>query len=689
MSIDNEILQEFLEEAGELFDQLNDQFVELEQNPDDGDLINAIFRAYHTIKGGAGFMKLTPMVEVCHRAEDAINQIRQQEGQVNAELIDVMFQVLDELDDMFSCVRAGDELPDANADLLQKLDQLLEKEPVQPAADAEIKNIESSPQENVQEKNGQDMDDEFEAMLDAAGNENNTASDLITDDEFEAVLDQMHGKGKHGCVSPGENKSSETDLITDDEFEAVLDQLHGKGKHSATAVAVASDIITDDEFEEALDSLHGKGKGPGAVDENTGTQENIKTVDNPAKKEKSVARKTAPPPQSETSVRVDTSCLDDIMNLVGELVLVRNRLTTLKDDVKNVKVSDAISTLELVTSELQSSVMKTRMQPIKKVFSRFPRVIRELARKLNKDINLELIGEETGLDKSLVEALADPLIHLVRNAADHGIESPQKRFESGKSRQGKVTLTAQQEGDQILLTVSDDGKGMDHNVLRKKAVEKGMMSQDAANNLSNKEAYNLIFAPGFSTKTEVSDVSGRGVGMDVVKTRINELNGNVEIDSRLGEGTVITIYLPLTLAILPTLMVKLNQYQFALPLSNVLEAFNMEPEKINVIGGQQVIRVREKPLPLFYLNPWLVRGGQFNGPETSQKVIVTQMGNQRFCLVVDHIAGQEEVVIKPLGTMLSNTQGFSGATITGDGGIALIIDVPSLLDEYAANSAVY
>ena len=717
MSIDDDILQEFLIEAGELFDQLNDQFVGLENNPDDIDIINAIFRAYHTIKGGAGFMKLMPMVEVCHRAEDAINQLRQGERQVTDELIDVMFQVLDELDDMFSCVRAGDELADANADLLHKLDNLLASPGNVSVTQVDEKNIVSPAEKN--------MDDEFEAMLETSSNQiNNKASDdknnhtdLITDDEFDAVLDQLHGKGKHGAATEMAEQPDNNELISDDEFDAVLDKLHGKGKHGAVTEKAEQPgnkgLISDDEFEAALDQLHGKGKGPGSDLNQQATtnakQSNANTLsietENTTKpagdaQDEPVAKKiekgnaatrknAADKPQAETTIRVDTSRLDDIMNLVGELVLVRNRLSTLKHEVNNTSLSEAISTLELVSAELQSSVMKTRMQPIKKVFSRFPRVIRDLARKLNKDITLELIGEETDLDKSLVEALADPLIHLVRNAADHGIESPEERFESGKPRQGTVKLCAKQEGDQILLTVTDDGKGMDHNVLRQKAVEKGMMSEDAASKLSNKEAYNLIFAPGFSTKTEISDVSGRGVGMDVVKTRINELNGNVEIDSTQGEGSVISIYLPLTLAILPTLMVRLNQYQFALPLSNVLEAFNMQPDRINVIDGNEVIRVRDKPLPLYYLNPWLVRGSRFEGPSETQKVIVVQMGNQRFCLVVDHIAGQEEVVIKPLGTMLTNTRGFSGATITGDGSIALIIDVPSLLLAYATNSAVY
>ncbi|HHJ34313.1 MAG TPA: chemotaxis protein CheA, partial [Gammaproteobacteria bacterium] len=558
---------------------------------------------------------------------------------------------------------SGEELPEARADLLTLLDQLLENKS-HGVIDEETSTSITDQQVDPVEK---DMDQEFESMLAIAAN---TSGELISDDEFDAVLDSLHGKGKHGQLP---------------ESSGVV-----KPETGSAVAENPDDLISEEEFEAELDKIYGEGKGPGNNTDklhDTGSPSRNQEIKNNTTSNVS-SIKTAKN-QSETTVRVDTSRLDDIMNLVGELVLVRNRLTNLKQEVNNGSIVEAISTLELVTSELQSSVMKTRMQPIKKVFSRFPRVIRELARKLDKDINLELIGEDTDLDKSLVEALADPLIHLVRNAADHGIESPQQRFESGKSRQGQVTLKAQQEGDQVLLTITDDGHGMDHRVLRNIAVEKGLLSEEAAKKISDKEAYNLIFAPGFSTKKTLSDVSGRGVGMDVVKTRINELNGNVEIDSELGKGSIITITLPLTLAILPTLMVKLDEYQFALPLSNVYEAFNMNPEQINIIDGQNVIRVRDKPLPLFYLNPWLVQHEKFDGPQESQKVIVVQMGNQRFCLVVDQIAGQEEVVIKPLGTMLGHTLGFSGATITGDGSIALIIDVPSLMSAYAANSAVY
>ena len=311
-------------------------------------------------------------------------------------------------------------------------------------------------------------------------------------------------------------------------------------------------------------------------------------------------------PQQETTVRVDTARLDDIMNMVGELVLVRNRLATLKSKLGDEEVANAVANLDVVTADLQNSVMKTRMQPIKKVFGRFPRVVRDLARSMNKEINLEMTGEETDLDKNLVEALSDPMVHLVRNAVDHGIETPDEREKAGKPRQGRVMLSAAQEGDHILLSISDDGKGMDADVLRRKAVEKGMMDQEAAARLDEKDCYNLIFQPGFSTKTEISDVSGRGVGMDVVKTRITQMNGSVDIDSELGRGSIITIKLPLTLAILPTLMVVLGVQSFALPLSSVVEIFNLDLQRTHMVDGQLTIMVRERALPLFYLRNWLI-----------------------------------------------------------------------------------
>jgi two-component system chemotaxis sensor kinase CheA len=679
MDIDNDILQEFLVEAGELYDRLGDQIVALEQQPDDTDLLNAIFRTFHTIKGGAGFMNLTPMVEACHRTEDIVNLLRKGERRVDAELIDVLLRVLDVLGDMFDSIRSGAEPCAADAQLLDQLQNLSRPGSTETAQP-------ESPSPAVTDSDAEaraDMDSEFDAMLHAAQTDaaeadgqtaqadppNVAANDLITDDEFEALLDELHGRGKHGSQrrTPGPEATPAPDLITDDEFEAVLDQLHGSnGAPGRAAVSQAqSSSVTKPVTTTATVARTDTKRAPknGAAHESPAAGAHAATA--------------------ETSVRVDTARLDEIMNLVGELVLVRNRLATLKTTMKRGEVVDAISSLELVTTDLQSSVMKTRMQPIRKVFSRFPRVIRDLSRQLHKDIELRLLGEETEIDKSLVEALADPLIHLVRNAVDHGIESPEERIAAGKPAQGNLTLCAQQDGDQILLSICDDGRGMDHQVFRAKAVENGMMNEEAANNLSDTEAFNLIFAPGFSTKAEISDVSGRGVGMDVVKTRITELNGSVEINSTLGAGSVINIRLPLTLAILPTLMVELGGYKYALPLTNVNEAFNVEAEHVNVVDGQEVMRVRDQPLPLFYLRNWLVKDTHLHGLSEGHKVIVVQMGGRRLCLVVDHIIGQEEVVIKPLGAMLCTTPGFAGATITGDGGIALIIDLAGLVGAYA------
>jgi two-component system chemotaxis sensor kinase CheA len=367
---------------------------------------------------------------------------------------------------------------------------------------------------------------------------------------------------------------------------------------------------------------------------------------------------------------------------VGELVLVRNRLLSLSNNVNDESMAKAIANLDVVTGDLQGAVMKTRMQPIKKVFGRFPRVVRDLARTLKKEITLVLEGEDTDLDKNLVEALADPLVHLVRNSVDHGIEMPEERKAAGKPTMGTVKLTASQEGDHILLSIIDDGKGMDPDKLKEIAVSRGVMDADAAARMTDVEAFNLIFAPGFSTKTEISEVSGRGVGMDVVKTKINQLNGNVNIDSKMGVGTTLEIKVPLTLAILPTLMIVIGEQTFALPLGSVNEIINLDMQKTNTVDGQLTMIVRSKAIPLFYLGEWLARG-EVNIDKTKGHVVVVQIGTKQLGFVVDALIGQEEVVIKPLDELLQGTPG----TITSDGGIALILDVPGLLKKYAAKKA--
>lgn len=710
---DEEILQDFLVEAGEILDLLSEQLVELESRPDDMNLLNAIFRGFHTVKGGAGFLQLNELVECCHIAENVFDILRKGERRVDSALMDVVLEALDAVNSMFTEVRERTDLTPATPALLAALARLAEPAGAEQAAPVE------APAEPVL-ASGDITDSEFEALLGAldepaAPVSSAASNDEITDDEFESLLDQLHGKGQFvapeisatpAAPAVSAPASSAGDEITDDEFESLLDQLHGKGQFVTPAVSApvapaaqvepaadASGEITDDEFEALLDQLHGKGKfvEPEAIKPVVPAPvakpaEPSSVAAKPAAKPVSVAapvaEKAAPPSEAETTVRVDTARLDEIMNMVGELVLVRNRLVRLGSSSGDEAMSKAVSNLDVVTADLQTAVMKTRMQPIKKVFGRFPRLVRDLARSLKKEINLELVGEETDLDKNLVEALADPLVHLVRNAVDHGIETPEEREASGKSRGGKVVLSAEQEGDHILLSISDDGKGMDADVLRAKAVEKGLLDKDAADRLNEFECYNLIFAPGFSTKTEISDVSGRGVGMDVVKTKINQLNGTVNVFSVKGQGSKIVIKVPLTLAIMPTLMVMLANQAFAFPLVNVNEIFHLDLSRTNVVDGQEVVIVRDKALPLFYLKRWLI-GNAAHVEQGEGHVVILTVGSQRIGFVVDQLVGQEEVVIKPLGKMLQGTPGMSGATITGDGRIALILDVPSMLKHYA------
>jgi two-component system chemotaxis sensor kinase CheA len=719
---DDEILQDFLVEAGEILELLSEQLVDLEQRPDDYDLLNAIFRGFHTVKGGAGFLQLNPLVDCCHEAENVFDILRNGKRTVTSDLMDVILESLDTINEMFDAVRQGQKPSPATPKLLATLHRLAQPETNDaPVPEATAVKVEET------------------ADVMATGADSEKLED-ITDDEFEKLLDALDGKKSEVASVSSENATVDglglddsdtffdvsdeaavaetSDEITEDEFEALLDQIHGSGTSakpvdtpSAPIPSGSDDLITDSEFEDLLDRLHGKGQNPATPDVEPAKAADIKVeavkaevlkpqaevkkpdlkkpeVVQPKAVEKPVAKPAgksleASAPAAETTVRVDTKRLDDIMNMVGELVLVRNRLVRLGLKSNDEAMSKAVSNLDVVTADLQSSVMKTRMQPIKKVFGRFPRVVRDLARSLKKEVNLELRGEDTDLDKNLVEALADPLVHLVRNAVDHGVELPDQREAAGKSRVGVVTLAAEQEGDHILLSIEDDGGGMDANILRGIAVKKGVMDQDAADRLTENECYNLIFAPGFSTKDVISDVSGRGVGMDVVKTKITQLNGILNIDSTLGKGTRIEIKVPLTLAIMPTLMVMLKDQAFAFPLVSVNEIFHLDLSKTNVVDGQEVIVVRDKPIPLFHLKRWLVKGEADANADESSHVLVVSIGNQRAGFVVDQLIGQEEVVIKPLGAMLHGTAGMAGATITGDGRIALILDVPSMLQHYA------
>ncbi len=653
-AFDEDIASDFILEAQEILDRLGEQLVSLEQAPQDSDQLNAVFRGFHTLKGGAGFLGINAMVELCHAAEETLGMARSGKAVLQAHHFDAAQQSLDWLQAMLDAVSGGTEPQHAPPALIA----LFDVDAAPPIAAAAV------------------------ATPAASG-------DLIDEDEFEALLDQLHGGAAPGAKSAATApaKAKGDDLISEDEFEALLDELHGAAapgtKPAAAPAAKAkagSDLIDEDEFEALLDQLHGGG-APGAKPLAAAAAAPSIPAPTPAAPRAPAAPKpTAPAPakpaaEPEHTVRVDTKRLDAIVNLIGELVLSRNRLKTLRIRLKDEELDRAVSVLDIATARLQSAVMRTRMQPVGKVFSRFPKVARDVARNLKKEVDLELIGAETELDRNLVEALADPLVHLVRNAIDHGIEMPDLREAQGKPRSGHVRLSAHQEGDYVSIEVQDDGAGIDPERLRAKAREKGLLDPEAAARLSSEECLHLVFLPGFSTKQEVTDISGRGVGMDVVQSRIRELSGQIQIQSELGRGSRFLIRVPLTLAILPTLLVQAGEDIYALPLARVMEVLHAPPSSLGWFDGRAVLDRKSHTLPLLDLRQWL---DVEPAPSTLLTIVVLQMGEARFGLVVDQVRGREEVVIKPLPRALRGLKGYAGATLIGDGRMALILDVDGL-----------
>ncbi|MBN6150062.1 chemotaxis protein CheA [Xanthomonas sp. AmX2] len=585
-AVPDDIAADFIIEAQEILDRLGEQLVSLEQAPQDTEQLNAVFRGFHTLKGGAGFLAIHAMVELCHAAEETLGMARAGQATLQAHHFDAAQQSLDYLQSMLDAFGSGGEPPHAPPELIAQFDV---NAPAVPAAGP-------------------------------------------------GTRDSGLGKSQAPAA-----KSADPELISDDEFEALLDSLHGGAAPSAEP-----QISRVPSPESRVPAASAAPK-PAAA---------------PAK-----------PAEAEHTVRVDTKRLDAIVNLIGELVLARNRLKTLRVRLRDEELDRAVSGLDIATARLQSAVMRTRMQPVGKVFSRFPKVARDVARSLNKEVELELIGADTELDRNLVEALADPLVHLVRNAIDHGIEAPALREASGKPRSGHVRLSAQQEGDYVSIEVQDDGAGIDPERLRAKAREKGLIDPEAAARLTTEECLHLVFLPGFSTKQEVTDISGRGVGMDVVQSRIRELSGQIQIQSELGRGSRFLIRVPLTLAILPTLLVQAGDTVYALPLARVVEVLHAPLRSLGWFDGRAVLDRQSHTLPLVDLRLWL---GIDAPPLPLLTVVVLQAGESRVGLVVDQVRGREEVVIKPLPRALRGLPGYAGATLIGDGRLALILDVDGL-----------
>lgn len=691
--MDEEILQDFLVEAGEIIEKLDEQLVQIEKTPDDKDLLNSIFRGFHTVKGGAGFLELNELVDICHAAENVFDMLRNGKITLNSDSMDAVLQAYDEITRLFSAVQNREPLEPVPQELISRLHDIADGKSGAPAAAAAPAAAPApAPEPKVEAVAPPPPPPAPEpapavAASSSDGSDDGHSIDDITEEEFEALLDQLHGKG-HAPGAAGdlalEEHSAQEKPASVDETDLEFDKMLQAAGHNDSPAAPAAPAPVAAPAAAAPAPAAAAAPAPSKEEKKlTAIQEKIAAATKvPARG--NAAASSGAAADVETTMRVDSKVLDDIMNMVGELVLVRNRLVSIAAHRSDQEMNKVIANLDVVTADLQGSVMKTRLQPIKKVFGRFPRLVRDLARKLDKQINLVMEGEDTELDKNLVDALADPMIHMVRNCCDHGIELPNERTAKGKPVTGTVTLSAAQQGDHILLRIIDDGAGMDPDKLRQVAVRKGVLDEEAAARISDEEAYNLIFAPGFSTNTVITDISGRGVGMDVVKTNISKLNGSVRVLSEVDKGTTIEIKVPLTLAILPTLMVQISGRTFALPLTSVSEIFYLDLSSMRNVDGQNTVIIRDKAVPLFFLKQWFENSNISEYLKGKAHIVLVQVpASNLIGFVVDELVGQEEVVIKPLDSLLRHTPGMSGATITSDGGIALILDIPALIRAYA------
>ncbi|KAF0814456.1 Chemotaxis protein CheA [Andreprevotia sp. IGB-42] len=615
-----DLLQDFLTESSELLSEVDNKLVELEKRPNDKNLLNDIFRGFHTIKGGAGFLNVEAMVSLCHRTENLFDKLRNGELTLSLENMDVIMAATGEVREMFGALSQKRQPPPAPAHILAALDLVLQGE--------------------------------IAALAPVAA----PAAPVAAPVAAPATAAPAGG--------------SEPD------WQNLYDNLLDKAPTPVPAVAAEPAPVPA-----APAVIEGEARAVMVE-----PMQSLKPAPAPKTQPQGGMQQVAAP---ETTIRIDTVRLDQVLNLSGEIGLTKNRLTTLRSDIMAGKMDtgtlkaldEAISQLDLLVGDLQNAVMKTRMQPIGRLFQKYPRLARDLARQLGKDVELVLTGEETELDKTMLEDLNDPLVHLVRNAVDHGVETIEERIAAGKSAKAVVELSATQVGDHILIEITDDGRGMRPDVIRKKAIEKGLIDVETANSLDEKQSLQLIFLPGFSTKDQISSISGRGVGMDVVKTNIMKLNGRIDINSAVGEGSRFSISLPLTLAILPVLVVRVCDQPFAVPLAMVREIIPIDAKQVQEVSGRATIVVRDEILPVKSL------AGLLGWQETQVPHfgVLMQTAEHSFILAVDSFVGRDDVVIKPLQNIRPN--GVAGATLSGDGSVVLVLDMESLLASSTADAS--
>ncbi len=645
-----EIMEDFLIEAFEMNEQLDQDLVELEHSPEDLDLLNRIFRVAHTIKGSSSFLNLNILTHLTHNMEDVLNRARKGEIKITPDIMDVVLRSIDLMKTLLVTIR--DTGSDTNNGKENEIEEAVKQ--LQAITSQNLEGAKEAPKkENQEEAKKENIKENQENKAKSPTAENSASDNPLAN---EPDLDYT-------------NMSAE-------EVEAEIERLLNKRQEA-------------DKERRAQKKQEAKPKQEVAPKTETPKTETPKApkTETKAKAKADTEENKAPSIGVEQTVRVDVRRLDHLMNLIGELVLGKNRLIRIYGDVEErydgekflEELNQVVSSISAVTTDLQLAVMKTRMQPVGKVFNKFPRMVRDLSRELGKSIELIIEGEETELDKSIVEEIGDPLIHIIRNSCDHGIEPLEERRRLNKPETGKVQLSAYNEGNHIVIKISDDGKGLDPVMLKEKAVEKGVISERDAEGMSDREAFNLIFKPGFSTAKVVSNVSGRGVGMDVVKTNIEKLNGIIEIDSEVGVGTTQKLKIPLTLAIIQALLVGVQEEYYAIPLSSVLETVRISQDEIYTVDGKSVLRLRDEVLSLVRLSD-IFKVDAILESNSDVYVVIIGLADQKIGVIVDYLIGQEEVVIKSLGYYLKNTRGIAGATVRGDGKITLIVDVGAMMD---------
>ena len=672
----DEILEDFLIEAFEMIEQLDNDLLELENNPEDLDLLNRIFRVAHTIKGSSSFLNFDVLTHLTHHMEDVLNKARRGELVITPDIMDVVLESTDKMKALLEHIKetGSDEEAVDVAPTVQRLEAVLRGESPSAAAEVPAESTEGSASaekvetQEEEKELSQMSEEEIEAEIERL---------LKQRQEEDRKRREAKKKAQEAGETPPPSEEKDPSEMSEEEIEAEIERLLKQRQEE------------DRKRREAKKKAQQEAQKAQAAQQKAAAQAQA-PAQTPAAKPAEKKEKPAPKERKssvEQTIRVDVKRLDDLMNLIGELVLGKNRLLKIYDDVEEryegeqflEELNQVVSSISLVTTDLQIAVMKTRMLPIGKVFNKFPRMVRDLARELHKEIELIISGEETELDKSIVEEIGDPLVHIIRNSCDHGIEPPEERIKMGKPPKGTIWLKAYNEGNHIIIEIVDDGRGMDPEVLKQKALEKGIISEKEADQMSDKEAYMLIFKPGFSTAAKVTNVSGRGVGMDVVKSNIEKLNGIIEIDSEKGKGTTLKLKIPLTLAIIQSLLVSVQEEFYAVPLASVLETVRITPDEIQSVEGRSVLRLRDEVLPLVHLADIFDVERVFSMGEHAYVVIIG-LAESKLGLIVDSLVGQEEIVIKSLGEYLKGVDGIAGATIRGDGRVTLIVDVGALMD---------